>query len=52
MNIYIEKVVDTWGVDKTIQVVVLSIASGAIAAFAASILIPNHPVVETIEKEN
>lgn len=50
MNIYVKTVIDSWGVAKTIQVIALTIASGAIAAFVSSVAIPSNPI--TIEKEN
>lgn len=50
MNVYVKTVVGAWGVTKTIQVITLTIASGAIVAFVSSIALPNNPT--TIEKEN
>lgn len=46
MNIYVKTVIDSWGVTKTIQVITLAIASGAIVAFISSVAIPNEPIVE------
>lgn len=51
MNVYVKTVIDTWGVTKMIQVISLAIASGAIVAFVSSVVIPNEPIIETIEKE-
>ena len=50
MNIYVKTVIDSWGVTKTIQVITLAIASGAIVAFVSSVALPNNST--TIEKEN
>lgn len=50
MNIYVKTVIDSWGITKTIQVITLALASGAIMAFVSSIAIPNNPT--TIVKEN
>lgn len=50
MNIYAKTVVDSWGITKTIQVITLALASGAIVAFVSSIAIPNNPTI--IVKEN
>ena len=50
MNNYVKTIVDSWGVTKTIQVITLAIASGAIMAFISSVAIPDNPI--TIEKEN
>lgn len=52
MNVYAKTVIDTWGVNKTIQVIALTIATSAFVAFIASATIPNNPVTETTEKEN
>lgn len=41
-----------WSISKTTQVIALAIASGAIAAFAASALIPDNSTTETIKKES
>lgn len=48
MNVYVKTVIDTWGINKTIQVIAMAIASGCIAAFVVSSVVPNNP----IEKEN
>lgn len=50
MNIYVKTVIDSWGISKMIQVITLTIASGAIVAFVSSVAIPNNPTI--IEKEN
>lgn len=52
MNVYVEKVINTWGVEKTVELVLIAVCAATASVIVGNYMIPSKPVIETIEKEN
>ena len=50
--IFDEVCVKTWGLNKTVELVLIAICAATVSVIIGDHLIPNNPVTETTEKEN
>ena len=51
-NKIISTIIHTWGIDKTIKILLLGFASGMLTIGVCSFIIPNSQTENVLEKEN